>query len=83
MTQGALFSLANVARVDNKETNIRFNEVCLGLFVVADVALAEQWGAIKARDFATTYEQILERGDVKGRRVVVYRKEDLAELNFA
>lgn len=83
MTQGALYSMANVARVNNKETNIRFNEVYLGLFVVADAALAEQWGALKASEFATVYEQILKKEDVKGRRVVVCRKEDLAALNFS
>lgn len=74
--------MANVARVDNQETNIRFNEVYLGLFVIADAELAEQWGALKASEFAVTYEQILKRGDVKGRRVVVCRKEDLADLNY-
>ena len=83
MTQGALYSMANVARVNNKETNIRFYEVYLGLFVVADAALAEQWGALKASEFATVYEQILKKEDVKGRRVVVCRKEDLAALNFS
>lgn len=81
MTQGALFSLANVACVDNRETNIRFNEVYLGLFVIADAVLAEQWGALKASEFAVTYRQILESENVKGYRVVVCKKEDLRELN--
>lgn len=75
--------MANVARVNNKETNIRFNEVYLGLFVVADAASAKQWGALKASEFATVYEQILKREDVKGRRVVVCRKEDLVALNLS
>jgi hypothetical protein len=83
MTQGVLFSMANVACVDNKATNIRFNEVYLGLFVIADAALAEQWGALKASEFAVTYEQILARSDVKGCRVVVCQKEDLEELRFS
>lgn len=83
MTQGALYSMANVARLDNKETNIRFNEVYLGLFVVADEKLAAQWGALTAKEFAGTYVQILERADVKGRRVVVERKEDVGELRVA
>jgi len=74
--------MANVARVDNQETNVRFSEVYLGMFVIADVALAEQWGALKASEFAVTYEHILKRGEVKGRRVVVNRAEDLAELKF-
>jgi hypothetical protein len=74
--------MANVARLDNKETNIRFNEVYLGLFVIADTALAEQWGAVTAEEFAGTYERILRRADVKGRRVVVERKEDLEALRI-
>jgi len=82
ISQGALYSLANVARVDNQETNVRFNEVYLGMFVVADVELAKQWGALNAAEFAVTYEQILRQGEVKGRRVVVNRREDLAELKF-
>jgi hypothetical protein len=80
LTQGALYSMANVARLDNKDTNIRFNEVYLGLFVIADAALAEQWGALTAAEFAGTYERILRRADLKGRRVVVERREDLGEL---
>jgi hypothetical protein len=74
--------MANVARLDNKQTNIRFNEVYLGLFVIADAALAEQWGAVTAAEFAGIYEQILMRTDVEGRRVVVERKEDLGELRL-
>lgn len=56
MTQGALYSMANVACIDNNKTTIRFNEVYLGLFVIAEAALAEQLGALKMNEFAVNYE---------------------------
>ena len=82
MTQGALFSLANVACLDNAETNIRFNEIYLGLFVMADTAAAEQYGVMKSSEFAVTYEKILARPDIKGCRVMVCQREDLTKLRI-
>ncbi|GFF36516.1 hypothetical protein IFM58399_04582 [Aspergillus lentulus] len=81
MTQGALYSMANVACVDNAETNVRFNEIYLGLFVMVDAA-ADQFGAMKASEFAIAYEKILARPDIKGCRLMVCQPEDLTELRF-
>lgn len=65
MTQGPLFSMANVACRDNAETNIRFNEVYLAVRVEVDSA-AVQHGTMKASDFSAVYEQILSRPEIKG-----------------
>lgn len=81
MTQGALYSMANVACLDNADTNVRFNEVYLGLFVMAGAA-ADQFGVMKASEFAIAYEKILARPDIKGCRVMVCLPEDLTELRF-
>ena len=81
MTQGALFSLANVACLDNANTNVRFNEVYLGLFVMAGPE-AEQYGVMKASEFAASYEAILARTDIKGSRLIVCKPEDLTELRI-
>ena len=81
MTQGALYSMANVACLDNANTNVRFNEIYLGLFVMAGAA-ADQFGALKSSEFAVTYEKILSRPDIKGCRVMVCQREDLTELRL-
>lgn len=81
MTQGALFSMANVACLDNAETNIRFNEIYLGVFVMAGPE-AEQYGVMKSSEFAASYEHILARTDIKGCRLIVCKPEDLTELRF-
>lgn len=81
MTQGALFSLGNVACLDNANTNVRFNEVYLGTFVMAGPE-AEQYGVMKSLEFAASYEAILARTDIKGCRLKVYKPEDLTELKF-
>ncbi|KAK3172485.1 hypothetical protein OEA41_005807 [Lepraria neglecta] len=81
MTQGALYSMANVACLDNADTNVRFNEIYLGLFVMAGAA-ADQFGVMKASEFAIAYEKILARPDIKGCRVMVCQRENLTELRF-
>ena len=81
MTQGALYSMANVACLDNADTNVRFNEVYLGFFVMAGAA-ADQFGVMKASEFAIVYEKILARPDIKGCRVMACQREDLTELRF-
>ena len=81
MSEGALYSMANVACLDNADTNIRFNEIYLGLFVMAGTA-ADQFGVMKASEFAIVYEKILARPDIKGCRVMVCQQEDLMELRF-
>ena len=52
--------MANVACLDNADTNVRFNEIYLGLFVMAGAA-ADQFGVMKASEFAIAYEKILAR----------------------
>ncbi|RYP28641.1 hypothetical protein DL767_007123 [Monosporascus sp. MG133] len=81
MTQGALFSMANVACLDNADTNVRFNEIYLGVFVMAGPE-AEQYGVMKSSEFAASYENILARTDIKGCRLMVCKPEDLTELRF-
>lgn len=82
MTQGALYSMANVACLDNVNTVVRFNEIYLGLFVMAG-AEANQLDALNASEFAVSYEKVLARPDIKGCRVMVCRREDLTELRFS
>lgn len=83
MTQGALFALSNVACLNNAETNIRFNELYLGLFMQANPdAKATEYGVIKSKQFASAYEQLLVRPDIKGCRVKVERLGDLTKLRF-
>ncbi|KAA8645444.1 hypothetical protein EYZ11_010418 [Aspergillus tanneri] len=81
ITQGTLFSLANVACLDNADTNIRFNEIYLGWFVMASDA-ADPYGTMKSSAFAIAYERILALPDIKGCRVWVCQPEDLRELRF-
>ena len=81
MTQGALYSLANVACLDNKKTNVRVNEIYLGLFVMAGAA-AEEYGVMKSSDFGVAYEKILARPDIRGCRVMVCQPGDLNELKI-
>jgi hypothetical protein len=73
--------MANVACLDNADTNVRFNEIYLGLFVMVDAA-ADQFGAMKASEFAIAYEKILARPDIKGCRLMVCKPEDLTELRL-
>jgi len=80
MTQGALYSLVNVACLENADTNVRVNEIYLGMFVMADAAAAKQYGVMQSSDFAVTYEKILARPDIKGCRMIVCQPEDLKDL---
>ncbi|KND92206.1 hypothetical protein TOPH_03075 [Tolypocladium ophioglossoides CBS 100239] len=86
VAQGALFSLANVACLENASTNVRFNEVYLAYRVEYD-ALCEEVGSstnrIKASDFARVYEQILADGGIDACRVSVLGPEDLDALKYA
>jgi hypothetical protein len=81
MTQGPLFSMANVASRDNAETNVRFNEVYLALRVEVD-SVAIQHGTMKASDFSIAYEKILSRPEIKGCRISVHGREDLENLKY-
>lgn len=81
MSQGALFSLANVACRDNESTNVRFNEVYLAMRVEVD-SDAENSGMNKASDFAANYEQILAREDIRSCRINVLERDDFKNLKF-
>ncbi|ESZ94677.1 putative short-chain dehydrogenases/reductase [Sclerotinia borealis F-4128] len=79
ITQGPLFSMANVAYRDNTDTNVRFNEVYLGCRVEVDSSDAKT-GAMKASDFTRVYTELLSRPDIKSSRVSVFTHDDLEDL---
>ncbi|OKL57312.1 hypothetical protein UA08_07496 [Talaromyces atroroseus] len=81
ITQGPLFSMANVACRDNENTNVRFNEVYLQTRVEVDSS-AEKTGAMKASDFAHVYTELLSRPDIKSCRISVATKNDLTDLKY-
>ncbi|RDW80268.1 hypothetical protein BP6252_04906 [Coleophoma cylindrospora] len=81
LTQGALFSMANVACRDNADTNVRFNEVYVGVRIEVDV-VAEKTGAMKSSDFSSVYEELLSRPEIDCCRVTVYGKDDLKDLKY-
>lgn len=84
ISQGALFSMANVACYENTNTNIRFNEVYLCYRVDYDSVCAEKGTAdrIKASDFARVYEGILANKEIKACRISVYGPEDVEQLKY-
>jgi len=81
ITQGPLFSMANVACRDNTDTNVRFNEVYLACRVEVD-SVAAQSGAMKASDFAKVYTELLSKPEIKSSRVSVATKADLTDLKY-
>jgi len=84
VSQGALFSLANVACLENAKTNIRFNEVYLCYRVDFDSVCEEEGTAdrIKVSDFARVYEGILANKDIKASRVSILGPEDIKDLKY-
>jgi NAD(P)-dependent dehydrogenase (short-subunit alcohol dehydrogenase family) len=83
ISQGALFSLANVACRENAKTNIRFNEVYLACRVDYDSVAEEKGGnCISASEFAGNYEELLSRSDINGCRVSVLKPEDVRDLKY-
>lgn len=84
VSQGALFSMANVACLENANTNIRFNEVYLCYRVDFD-AVCEEKGTvdrIRVSDFARVYEGILANKYIKACRVSVYGPQDINHLKY-
>lgn len=82
ITQGALFSMANVAAKDNASTNVRCNEVYLAFRVDYDSVWETKektpgMDCVKTSDFAKSYEDILSRTDIKGCRQVLMKADDL------
>jgi hypothetical protein len=82
LSQGALFSLANVACHDNKSTIVRFNEIYFGMLLFADEEVRKAYGAIEPKQFAGAYEKILASPDVKGCRMIVDKLEDLTNFRI-
>lgn len=79
MTQGALFSMMKIASKENEKTNVRVNEIYLNLRVDYD-SVAEKSGSVKASDFGKVYEQILEKTDIAGSRVLVTERKAMEDL---
>ncbi|KAL6797814.1 hypothetical protein GGI42DRAFT_344599 [Trichoderma sp. SZMC 28013] len=67
ISQGALFSLASVACLENLKTNVRFNEVYLGY---------------RDSVFAHVYEAILANQSIRGCRITVSSPEDVHQLKY-
>ncbi|KAL7961888.1 hypothetical protein V8C34DRAFT_311743 [Trichoderma compactum] len=84
ISQGALFSLASVAFLENLKTNVRFNEVHLGYRVDYD-SVVEEEGAdnrMKFSEFAHVYEAILANQNSRGCRITVSGPEDVHQLKY-
>ncbi|KAL3703273.1 hypothetical protein TMatcc_010462 [Talaromyces marneffei ATCC 18224] len=81
MTQGALYSMANVACRDNYKTNVRFNEIYLALRVEVDESAAKN-DTMKASDFAKCYAALLSDPGVRSSRVSVFGYDDLEKLKY-
>ncbi|KAJ9613909.1 hypothetical protein H2200_002045 [Cladophialophora chaetospira] len=81
LTQGPLFSMANVACRENAKTNVRFNEIYLACRVEVDY-VAIKTGSMKASDFSRVYERILSRPEIRGCRVSVHGPQDLDDLKY-
>ncbi|KAF2159500.1 hypothetical protein M409DRAFT_29973 [Zasmidium cellare ATCC 36951] len=81
MTQGALFPMCIAGMRENEETNVRFNEVFLGFRVEHDED-AITHGVVKASDFATVYELILNDETARSSRIKVLTPEDMKKLNI-
>ncbi|TGO11645.1 hypothetical protein BTUL_0105g00350 [Botrytis tulipae] len=79
ISQGPLFSMANVACRDNTDSSVRVNEVYLNCRVEVDSSAA-QTGAMKSSDFAHVYTELLSRPEIKSSRIIVSTYDDLKDL---
>ncbi|KAI6908162.1 hypothetical protein KC318_g5888 [Hortaea werneckii] len=77
LTQGALYSMANVASRELARTNIRFNEVYLNLRVDFDGP-----GTVRPPEFAENYVKLLQDKTIKGSRINVASRADIANLQY-
>ena len=75
---GAIYSMATAACRDNENTNVRFNELFLGVRVEVDQIAA----SVSCLAFSEVYEEILSRPDVRSCRVSVLGGEDIKKLRF-
>lgn len=73
--------MATAACRENAETNVRFNEVYLAFRVEVDED-ASQHGVTSASEFASVYEQLLARPDIRSSRIRIDSVDDLKELKF-
>jgi hypothetical protein len=76
--------LASVACLENRKTNVRFNEVYLGYRVDYDSVVEEKGGdnRMKASEFSRVYEAILADKDIKGCRITVSGPGDVDQLKY-
>ena len=74
--------MANVASLENKKTNVRFNEVYLNFRVDYDSVAKEKGGVTSSSDFGRHYEELLRRTDVDACRVNLLEPKDAVELRF-
>ncbi|KAI9147166.1 hypothetical protein HJFPF1_13198 [Paramyrothecium foliicola] len=81
ITQGAVFSMSAVAAYEQKETNVRFNEIYLSFRVELDDD-ADAHGVTRSSDFGEIYERLLERPDIRGMRVLALEPADIKDLKF-
>ncbi|RFU75517.1 nadp-binding [Trichoderma arundinaceum] len=84
ISQGALFSLASVACLENLKTNVRFNEVYLGYRVDYDAVVKEKGddNRMTSSEFSRVYEAILANKTIKGCRITVSGPADIDELKY-
>jgi hypothetical protein len=82
LTQGALFSMPNVACRILEQTNVRFNEIYLA-FRVEENSSAAKTGAVKASEFANVYSGVLKDNEIRSCRVAVESRADIEELKLA
>lgn len=80
-THGAIYSMATAACRDHENTNVRFNELFLGMRVEVDQAAAQN-GTVPSSVFSGVYEQILSRPDIRSCRVSVLEVDDMRSLKF-
>ncbi|EEU43588.1 uncharacterized protein NECHADRAFT_82525 [Fusarium vanettenii 77-13-4] len=82
ISQGALFSLANIACRELAETNIRSNEVWLAFRVKHDKMAAKN-GSIGSFALAPYYEQILSRPEISANRVRLAKPADISSFTWS
>ncbi|KAH9225131.1 hypothetical protein K456DRAFT_1852879 [Colletotrichum gloeosporioides 23] len=82
ISQGALFSMANVACRELADTQIRFNEVYLSFRVDYDSIAKEKSNSMASSVFAAHYERLLANEGIKGCRISLLHADDVTELKY-
>lgn len=77
LTQGALYSMANVASRELAQTNVRFNEVFLNLRVDFDGP-----DSVRPEEFSYNYEQLLQNKSINESRISIKSRSDIADLKW-